>query len=203
MSDQWKRFLRIAMPNEQRQFLKMVREDWKTRFPFLNPVDLDEVPRRPKGSTFRCDDYFSTRGVCYFVSFDFSQRRQGEFLVGITVSPSREKSILSPPENYTPSPTNIGIYNLSRFLNRQSFSWDLVDVDAKTNAILTSLGGVPIVTPDYVAANVWKPSSYALPFEQIADEAIRDVSDKLRRFVFPKLEIVVGTESGGIPPRTL
>lgn len=181
------------MANEQKQFLKMVREAWKTEFPFLKPVDLDEVPRQPKGSNFRCDDYFSTRGVCYFVSVDFSQRRQGEFLVGITVSPLGEKSILSPPENYTPTPTSIGTYNLAKFLNRQSFRWDLVDVDAKTNAILVSLGGAAIPTPDYVAANVWKPSSYALPFEQIADQAIRDVSDKLRRFVFPKLEIAVGT----------
>lgn len=187
------------MAKEQKLFLRKVREVWAAEFPFLKPVDLDEVPKQPKGSTFRCDDYFAARGVCYFVSFDFSQRRQGEFMVGITVSPSRDKSVLNPPENYPPSPTNVGIYNLARFLNRQSFSWDLVHVDAKTNATLVSFGAAPIPTPDYVAANVWKPSSYALPFEQIADEAIRDVSDKLRRFVFPKLEIVVETESGGIP----
>jgi len=178
------------MGKEQKLFLRKVREVWTAEFPFLKPVDLDEVPRQPKGSNFGCDDYFSTRGVCYFVSFDFSQRRQGEFLVGVTVSPSREKSVLSPPEDYTPTPTNIGTYNLAKFLNRQSFRWDLVDVDAKTNATLVSFGAAPIPTPDYVSANIWKPSSYALPFDQIADEAIRDVNDKLRRFVFPKLEIV-------------
>jgi hypothetical protein len=177
------------MGKEQKNFLKKVREAWSTEFPFLKPVDLDEVPRQPKGSNFRCDDYFSMRRVCYFVSFDFSQRRQGEFLVGITVSPSREKSLLNPPEDYTPAPTNVGTYNLAKFLNRQSFRWDLVDVDAKTNATLVSLGVAPIPTLGYVAANVWKPSSYGLAFEQIADEAICDVSDKLRRFVFPKLEI--------------
>lgn len=180
------------MGKEQKLFLKQVREAWKNEFPFLKPVDLDEIPKMPKGSNFRCDDYFSTRGVCYFVSFDFSQRRQGEFLVAITVSPIREKSVLSPPKDYTPAPTNVGTYNLAKFLNRSSFRWDLVDVDAKTNAILVSLGGAAISTPDYVTANVWKPSSYALPFEQIAGEAIRDVSDKLRRFVFPKLEVAFG-----------
>jgi hypothetical protein len=47
----------------------------------------------------------------------------------------------------------------------------------------------PITTPDYVAANTWKPSSYSLPFETIAEEAIADTTDKLRTFVFPKLEI--------------
>ncbi len=181
------------MAKEQKLFLKKVREAWKEEFPFLKPVDLDEVPKPAKNSVFRYDDCFSTRGVCYFVSFGFSQRRQGEFMVGITVSPSREKSVISPPENHPPSSTNVGSYNLARFLNRQSLSWDLVDVDAKTNAILVSLGGAPITTPDYVAVNVWKPSSYALPFDEIADEAIRDVNDKLRRFVFPKLQIAVGT----------
>jgi hypothetical protein len=75
-------------------------------------------------------------------------------------------------------------------LDRQSFRWDLVDVDAITKAIWFSLGGEPIASR--VSENRWKPSSYALPFDQIADEAIRDVNDKLRLFVFPKLEIAVG-----------
>ena len=177
------------MAGEQRIFLKRVGETWRTEFPFLKPVDLDEIPKIPKGSTFRCDDYFVTRGVCYFVSFDFSQRRQGEFMVGITVSPSPEKSFVNPLEYHPPSPISVGVYNLAAFLNRPSFRWDLVDVDAKTNAILISLGGMPITTPDFVAVDVWKPSSYALPFEQIATQAVRDVSDKLRRFVLPILEI--------------
>jgi len=179
------------MGKEQKLFLRQVREAWKTEFPFLKLVDLEETPKTPKGCNFRCDDYFSRRGVCYFVTFDFSQRRQGEFSIGITVSPSPEKSVLNPPEHYVPTPTNIGSYNMAVFLNRPSFRWDLVDVDAKTNAILSSLGGMPIATPAHVAANVWKPSSYASPFEQIAAEAIRDVNDKLRRFVFPKLDIAL------------
>lgn len=181
------------MAKEQKLFLKKVRQTWSVEFPFLKPVDLDEVPMQPKGSIFRCDEYFATRGVCYFVSFDFSQRRQGEFMVGITVSPSREKSILDPPQDYTPTPTNVGTYNLAKFLNRQSFVWDLVDVTARTNAIQREFGIPPTTTPGYVAPNTWKPPSYALPFEEIANEAIRDVSDKLRRFVFPKLEIAFGS----------
>jgi len=177
------------MSKEQKLFLEKVRETWKTQFPFLKPVDLDETPKLPKGCNFRCDDYASTRGVVYFVTFDFSQRRVGEFSVGVTVSNSPEKSVLNPPEDYRPTPKNIGSYSIAAFLGRSTFRWDLVNVDAKTNAMLASLGGTPIATPPHVAANTWKPSSYALPFEQIADEAISDLNDKLRRFVFPKLEI--------------
>lgn len=177
------------MSKIQRQFLKSVRETWKAEFPFFKPVDLEETPKLPKGCNYRCDDYASTRGVFYFVTFDFSQRRQGEFSVAITVSNSAEKSILSPPEAAQPGPTNIGSYCIAAFLGRPAFSWDLVDVDAKTNATLVSLGMESIPTPDYVSANIWKPSSYSLPFELIADEAIRDVSDKLRRFVFPALQL--------------
>lgn len=181
------------MGKEQKLFLKIVRETWRAEFPFLKPVDLDETPKLPKGSNFCCDDYASTRGVFYFVTFDFSQRRQGEFSVGITVSNSAEKSVLNPPQDSRPTPTNVGSFSIAAFLGRPAFRWDLVDVDAKTNAILASLGGTAIPTLGHVAANTWKPSSYALSFEQIADEAIRDVGDKLRRFVFPKLEIGGGS----------
>lgn len=180
------------MAKEQTQFWKRVREAWKKEFPFLKLVDLDEIPRLPKSSNFCCDDYFSSRGVCYFVTIDFSARRHGEFMVGITVSPSREKSVLNPSTYNPPSPSHVGSYNLAEFLDRQSCRrWDLVDVDAKTSAICNELG-IPMMTLlDHAAADVWKPSSYSLPFDQIADEAIHDVSDKLRRFVFPKLEITI------------
>ena len=178
------------MAKEQKLFLKKVKDAWKAEFPFLRQVDLNETPKLPNGCKFRCDDYASTRGVYYFVTFDFSQRRQGEFSVRITVSGSPAKSVLDPAADYQPTPTSIGSHSMGVFLGRQSFRWDLVDVDAKTNAILVSLGGEPIV--GHVSANTWKPSSYALPPEQIVDEAIRDVSDKLRRFVFPRLEIAVG-----------
>lgn len=178
------------MSKEQKRFLEKIRESWTKEFPFLELVDLEEIPKISKGCNFLCREYFSMRGVCYFVTFDFSQRRQGEFLIGITVSPSPEKSVLSPPENYTPTPTNIGSYNMAVFLGRKSFCWDLVDVDTKMNAILISLGGEGIQTPDYVSANVWKPSSYALPFDRIVEEAICDVNEKLRRYVFTILEII-------------
>lgn len=179
------------MGKEQKLFLGRVRKNWETEFPFFKPVDLNEIPKLPKGCKFRCDDYASIRGVFYFVTFDFSQRRQGEFSVRITVSDSPVKSVLDPATDYQPTPTSIGSHSIAAFLGRQAFRWDLVDVDAKTNATLASFGAAPVTPPGYVSPNTWKPSSYALPFEQIADEAIRDVSDKLRRFVFPKLEIAV------------
>lgn len=178
------------MSKEQKLFLKKVREIWKIEFPFLKPVNLDETPKLPNGCNFRCDDYALTRAVYYFVTFDFSQRRQGEFTVGITVSSSPEKSVLNPPADYQPTPTNVGSYSIAAFLEHPAFRWDLMNVDAKTSEFLVSLGGTPIPLSKHILANTWKPSSYALPFEQIAEEAIHDVSDKLRRIVFPKLEIV-------------
>ena len=180
------------MAKEQKQFLKKIGQNWKENFPFLKPVDIDEIPRLVKGSNFCCDDYFSSRKVCYFVRFCFSDRRHGEFSMGITVSPSPGRSVLDPPIFYNPSPTNIGSYSMSVFMSKQSFRWDLVDVDGKMNEILVSLGGQRLPTSDYVAADIWKPESYALPFDDIADAAIRDVNDKLRRYVFPKLAIDVG-----------
>jgi hypothetical protein len=186
-----KNFEALHMSNGRKQFLRVLRETWKTEFPFLKSVDINETPKIAKGCNFRCDDYFTTRGVYYFITFDFSQRRQGEFSLGVTGSDSAEKSVLDLPDSYVPSPTNVGSYSVAVFLNCQSFRWDLVDVNARTDAILASFGAPPITAPGYVSPNTWRPSSYAMPFRKIADEAVRDVSDKLRRFVFPKLEIAV------------
>jgi hypothetical protein len=115
-------------------------------------------------------------------------------MIQITVSPSPDKTFIDPQGDYPPGPTNIGPYNLGWFLDpHQNLLWDLVDVDGKVNAILASLGG-GFQFPEYSGPDVWKPSSYVLPFEEITDEAIRDINDRLRRFVFPKLEIAAGTE---------
>ncbi len=120
-------------------------------------------------------------------AFDFSKTRVGEFSVSVTVSNTADKSVLDPPTDYRPTPTNIGSYNLAVFLGRHHFRWELEDVDAKTNAILVSLGGQPIV--GISSENIWRPSSYVMPTDLIFGEAIKDVNDKLRQFVFPKLEI--------------
>lgn len=177
------------MAKEQKHFLKRVRETWEAEFPFLKPVDLDEVPKIPRGCNYCCGNYVAIRGVFYFVTFDFSPVCPGEFSLGITVSDSAHKSVLNPPTDYRPTPTNVGSYNIAVFMGRQAFLWDLVGTDDKVNSMLASLRTTSIVRPTPLTANMWKPSSYDLPFAQIADEAIRDVNSKLRRFVLPKLQI--------------
>ena len=131
------------MAKEQKRFLKRLREKWKTEFPFLKPVDLDEVPKIPKGCNFRCDDYFPTRGVFYYVTFDFSLRRVGEFSLGASVSRSAEKSIFD-PVNTEPGPTSIGMYTIAQFMGCQRFCWEIVDVDAKLDEFLTSVGATDL-----------------------------------------------------------
>lgn len=177
------------MVKEAKLFLKRVREAWATEFPCLEAVDLNEVPRRPVGSNFRCADYFVARKTCYFVSFNFSQRRKGEFSVGITVSPSLDRSVLDPSEVEQPGPMSIGAYSMADFLNCQSFHWDLVNVTARTNEVLNEFG-IPVSRlPENPLPNVWVPTSYALGPDGIIEQAIYDVTEKLRIAVFPRLAI--------------
>ncbi len=171
----------------------MVQKDWAKGFPFLKPVDLIEVPKWPKGCNFRCADYSKLRGLFYFVSFSFSRVRQGEFSMAVTVSRYSDRSVLEPPDDYHPSPTNIGTYNMAAFLGCRNFRWQIVDCNTRLNEVVVSLGGIQEETPSHVAVNIWKPSSFDLPFNTICDEAIRDVNAKLRHYVFPKLDIFLPT----------
>jgi hypothetical protein len=181
------------MANEQRRFLKMVKEAWEKEFPFLEPVDLHQVPKPLKGSTFRCDKYFEERAVCYFVHFCFSKKIHSKFTVHIKVSPSPNKSFVPLEGRREPGPTAVGSYNLSKFLKRQTYTWSLLDGLGKLDESYVSLGFEPLFRnlPERNPELHWKPSSFALPFEEICVEAIQDLNDKLRRFVFPKLEIAL------------
>jgi hypothetical protein len=175
------------MAKLQKAFLTKVREVWKREFPFLELVDIDQVPKLPKGTDFGCDEYAINRGVYYFVSFHFRPKVPGDLSIAVTVSNSPDKSVLDPPLDYRPSPTNVGTYNIAAFLGLPDCRWHLTDVDGDLNRWLFPGGEPPVVLPP--DPNVWKPSSYAIEFDVIADEAIQDVNDKLKRFVFPKLEI--------------
>jgi len=179
------------MAKEQKRFLKIVRQAWAAEFPFLEPVDLAEVPRLDKGSNFRCDRYFDARGVCYFLQFHFLKSRHGEFSLRVAVSPSPDKSVLSFGPYRDPGPTTVGYYNIADFLVVQSFTWAIVDVNAKLDELWLSLGVEPLEHFERKPAVFWKPSSFALPFEEICAEAIGDINDKLRCAVFPKLQIAL------------
>lgn len=176
------------MPSIQKLFLKRAREVWRREFPFLKPVDLAEIPPLPKGCRFLCDDYLAKRGRAYFVLFDFSLRRIGEFSVGITVSDSVTRSIRE-PGLAAPSPDALGIYSISQFMGIQKRDWALVDVDAQIDALCQSLGQQPVGLTQTRSRYRWYPTSFELPQLEIIDDALADVSGILKEHVFPKLQI--------------
>src|SRR4051794_10448562 len=103
------------MAGIQGTFLKRVRARWQREFPFLKPVHLIEVPQLNKGTNFICDRYLPERGRAYFIHFDFSQKRFGEFSIGVTVSDSLTRSIMEHAMG-APSPTALGMYAIGPFI---------------------------------------------------------------------------------------
>jgi hypothetical protein len=176
------------MPSPQKPFLKRVRDVWRREFPFLKPVDLAEIPALPKGCRFLCDDYFTERERAYFIFFDFSLRRIGEFSLGITVSDSVTRCIREHGLD-TPSAYALGMYSVGQFIGAQTRRWALVDVDAQVDALFRSLGQQPVGFAQTRSRFTWYPSSFELPPEQIFDEALADVRAVLVEHVFPKLQI--------------
>lgn len=177
------------MAHEPKQFLKQLATSWQKEFPFLKPVDLDEVPRVPKGCNFLCDKYGATRDYYYFIAVEFSPKRRGQFTVRIAVSSSPKESTLDSAMGLEPSPTTKGSFGISKFLGKQQFAWALVDIEAERDVLFAKLG-TPM--PDLGAnrsARIWRPSTYDQPFDKVADEAIAHLNHTLRTEVFPKLEI--------------
>ena len=171
------------MAGEQKLFIKRIGASWRREFPFLKPVDLDEVPRLAKGCNFICDDYGKTKGRYYFVHVDFSPKRRGEFSIGVVVSPSPGRSMLDPAMVDHPTCTSIGSFAIWKFMRRSHFVWALVDLDAESIALLGFSSGLP------KSPNVWRPTTYDQPIEKICDEAIAHVNQTLRTQVFPVLQI--------------
>jgi len=177
------------MTQEQKLLLKKVCQRWVVEFPCFKTVNLDERPKAAKGAVFRCDKYATDRGIYYFLVFEFPRHRPGEFSLRIAVSRSAEQSALDPPVDYKPTPTNIGSHDIAAFMQLQSYQWDLVDVDARNDVVLAELGGPALGGPTYRPESLWQPSSYSLDAESIVEEAIDDVNNKLRRYVFPQLNL--------------
>jgi hypothetical protein len=176
------------MPSPQKPFLKRVRDVWRREFPFLKSVDLAEIPALPKGCRFVCDNYFAERGRVYFIFFDFSLRRIGEFSLVITVSDSATRCIREHGLD-SPSAYALGMYSVGPFIGAQRRTWALVDVDAQSDEIFRSLGQEPVGFARTRSRFTWYPSSFGLPQEQIFDEALADVRAVLVEHVFPKLQI--------------
>jgi hypothetical protein len=130
------------MAGIQKSFLSRVRTRWQRELPFLKPVHLSEVPQLNKGTNFLCDHYFAERGRAYFIQFDFSPKRFGEFTIGATVSDSLTRSILEHGMG-DPSPTAIGMYAIGPFIGAQTRRWALIDHNAQGDELFRSLGVEP------------------------------------------------------------
>ena len=176
------------MPGIQKAFLSRARDVWRRDFPFLKPIDLPEIPRLPKGCRFFCDDYFAKRGTAYFIFFDFSLRRIGEFSLGITVSDSLTRSIREHGLD-SPSPHGLGMYSIGQFMGVRARDWALADVDAQVDALFQSLGQQPVGFAQTRSPHTWYPTSFEVPQVEIFDAALADISGILKEHVFPKLQI--------------
>jgi hypothetical protein len=176
------------MSKIQSPFLKRAREAWRVRFPFLEPVEIDEVPKRDKGGNYRCGTLFAERGLAYFFSYQFSTRRLGEFTLDVTISDSLARSVVERRWASDVTEHKLGSYRIGSFIDGKDHWWALRDVDAGASGFLESLGlsGPEVASPRVVPGR-WRPSSFDIPISEIYDQAIVDVSDKLSRYVLPKL----------------
>jgi len=175
------------MAKEQKTFLTLLNRSWKTEFPFLKAGWADEVKRRPKNCNFLCDDYATLRGRYYFFQIDFSRRRRGELSITITLSKSQGESILPASDDPEPTPLSLGAFGIWQFMQRPSYAWSIVDLEAESMALLGISSGLA-KPPD-----VWCPTTYHQPLEKIVEEAIADVNQTLRKYVLPTLQIQAQT----------
>lgn len=175
--------------------LRKIQENWKQEFPLLKPIDLDEVPRRIKGGNYVCDQYFQERNLAYFFSIDFHLKRQGEFTIDVTISNSPKQSIQTGGSRWDLDAERIGSYRLGTFVNGKDCWWALADADTLHAGNLKSLGFESADIFPTPAQNRWRPSSFDLPPGKIIAEAIGDINEKLKSFVFPKLKVEMNSTS--------
>jgi len=183
------------MAGIQKAFLRRVAHRWEGEFPFLKPAHLVEVPQLNKGSNFLCDHYFPERGRAYFLHFNFSQKRVGEFSIGVTVSDSLTRSIREHGTG-APSPTALGMYAIGLFIGRQTRRWALIDHNAQADELFHSMGVEPVGFAGMRSRNTWCPPSFDVPQDQIINAALDDVNTVLRQEVFPKLQVEYEKLSG-------
>lgn len=176
------------MAGENKLFLKALRKSWKQKFPFLVPVDLEEVPKVQKGCNFRCDKYLANRGVCYFFTIDFQPKTRGRFILRISTSSNPEKSIVEHGDWPLTAAKPTGMFGVWQILERRYLAWDLVDWAGELNQLYTQLGMDYRVEPGD-SPDIWRPVSYAVPIEAIVDAAIEDLNAVMMKEVFPRLEI--------------
>lgn len=131
------------MANEQKIFLKALRKSWSVEFPSIKSAGEDAAKRRPENCNFVCDDCVASKARYYFLQFDFSRKRRGEFSIIITISKSRADSILSASEDQEPTPQSVGAFGVWQFMRKPWKAWSLVDLEAESMVLLGFPSGLP------------------------------------------------------------
>ena len=165
-------------------FMTRLKKSWSIEFQCLKPI-------RRKGSNsivYCCDNYFTSRGLMYLFHVVFADKTPGRFSVSIGISKSDVNA--GPLQGSSFETNKLGEYPIFAFLNKRDFWWHLENIESRKRASYAAMG-VPGLTSiiNYNDNNRWRPSSYALPIEDIVDEAINDLNMRLKKFVFPKLQI--------------
>ncbi len=177
------------MASIEKFLLQSVKKKWHEEFPFLKPARIKQISGVRKDACYLCDSFAQSRNRYYFVTFEFHPKQPGQFSISITISDSIAEPL---QESFTEthlSPDKIGTFTIAAFLGKPSFSWMLYDWDAQNVAYWKSLGADMPSVRGLDLPNIWKPSSFELPPERIVEETIQDINDKLKKQVFPKLQI--------------
>ena len=176
------------MKNIRNQFLRAVEAEWARLFPFLKPVELEERPKRGKLCNYIYQNQ-SKANFIYFISFQFSEIRIGEFTIDVSISHSNEVSVLDRRTKDDLQSLKYGSYRIGTFMGTKDYWWALVDVDSQNQELWRSVGERHPVLTQVSDQSRWRPSSFDLPPGGIISEALLDVNVKLQRFVFPRLDI--------------
>ena len=115
---------------------------------------------------FVCDKYLTERNRAYFFAFQFSQIKSGRFYLNIMTS---DLTSLADSRGKPPSATQLGLFRLNNFEGiRQDQGWHLT--------------GLTSIDPHVLQKRI--------------DDVISDLNLRLRKSVFPRLQIeVTGDES--------
>ena len=169
------------MGGEQKIFIATLAERWKRDMPFLEQVDINEIPKAPRGCNYRLKVSMNDR--FYFVRIEFNRKKRGEFSIGITASLTPIRSTLDASGDRIPCRTSIGSFGIWQFPNVPFRAWSLVDLELENVCFLGLGTGLP------PSPQVWRPTTYSQPIDRIIEEAITNVTKILKNNVFPTLEI--------------
>ena len=169
-------------------FIKALKRDWETRFPFVTHAKEAMLPFRPKTTTFAIDKEYCDENEWLYLYLDFNPKRPGAFTVEIIISHTEQPQTLRHCFLGDLQNRKEGIYRIGLLVNNQDMWWDLKDIDGELLTFIEEM--MPFSEEEkerWHHTNNWKPQKYTNDLSIIIDEAINDLGDKLSSYVFPKI----------------